>query len=256
MGLRRLFFKREIPGPPVDLSGVVIPNPVGLVSGYDHHAKLYNLPANCMYGFISVGPVEADTAILKDVIASVQAHPTDAVLNTVLSHRPNSHGEDAIIDDYNFAFSMLYDFSDMFTIDTSISYTDNSTPLRDIALLKDVLNSMLQLRLCHEEYRPIIVKVRPEIPESTLDELLDFCRMSGIDAICVSQGAACAATVKLIHEKTQGRYPIVGCVGVLKKSDCAVLKKAGAFLIAGGLSFFHYGPGNTKRVIKYLNRIK
>lgn len=251
-----LFYKREIPGPAVDLSGVVIPNPVGLISGYDRHAKFYHLPANKMYGFISLGPVEADTARLKDVIASVQAHPTDAVLNTVLSHRATSHGEDAIVDDYNFAFSMLYDFSDMFTIDTSISYSDSSTPLRDIALLKDVLNSMLELRLCHEEYRPIIVKVRPEIPESSLDELLDFARMSGIDAICVSQGPNCAATVRTIYDKTLGRYPIAACVSVLKKKDCAELKRAGASLIAGGLSFLHYGPGNTKRVIKYLYRIK
>ena len=140
MGLRRLFYKREIPGPSVDLSGVIIPNPVGLVSGYDHNAKLYHLSANCMYGFIGIGPVEADATILKNVISSLQAHPTDAKINAVLSHRPTSHGEDSIIEDYNFAFSMLYDFCDLFTIDTSISYSDASTPLRDIALLKDVLN--------------------------------------------------------------------------------------------------------------------
>jgi dihydroorotate dehydrogenase len=151
---------------------------------------------------------------------------------------------------------MLYDFCDMFTIDTSISYSDSSTPLRDIALLKDVLNSMLQLRMCYQTYRPIIVKVRPEIPEASLDDLLDFARLSGIDAICVSFGPACAATIKTINEKTQGRYPIVGCVDVLRKKDCAALKKAGACLIAGGLNFFHCGPGNTKRVIKYLNTIK
>ena len=235
MGLRRLFYKREIPGPSVDLSGVIIPNPVGLVSGYDHNAKLYHLSANCMYGFIGIGPVEADATILKNVISSLQAHPTDAKINAVLSHRPTSHGEDSI---------------------TSISYSDASTPLRDIALLKDVLNSMLQLRMCYQTYRPIIVKVRPEIPESSLDELLDFSRLSGIDAICVSFGPSTAATVKKIYDKTLGRYPIVGCVDVLRKEDCAALKKAGATLIAGGLSFLHYGPGNTKRIIKYLNSIK
>ncbi len=256
MGLRRLFYKREIPGPSVDLSGVIIPNPVGLVSGYDHNAKLYHLSANCMYGFIGIGPVEADATILKNVISSLQAHPTDAKINAVLSHKPTSHGEDSIIEDYNFAFSMLYDFCDLFTIDTSISYSDASTPLRDIALLKDVLNSMLQLRMCYQTYRPIIVKVRPEIPESSLDELLDFSRLSGIDAICVSFGPSTAATVKKIYDKTLGRYPIVGCVDVLRKEDCAALKKAGATLIAGGLSFMHYGPGNTKRIIKYLTTIK
>lgn len=256
MGLSRLFYKRHIPGPAVELSGVIIPNPVGLVSGYDHNAKFYHLSANCMYGFISIGPVEADTATLKNIIASLRAHSTDAKINAVLSHRSTSHGEDAIIEDYNFAFSMLYDFCDMFTIDTSISYSDASTPLRDIALLKDVLNSMLQLRMCYQTYRPIIVKVRPEIPEASLDDLLDFARLSGIDAICVSFGPACAATIKTIKEKTQGRYPIVGCVDVLRKKDCADLKKAGASLIAGGLNFFHCGPGNTKRVIKYLNTIK
>ena len=115
---------------------------------------------------------------------------------------------------------------------------------------------MLQLRICYEDYKPIIVKVRPQIPENILDVLLDFIRMNGIDGICVGEGDNALDTIRLIHQKTQGRLPLIGCVPVLRKEACRQMKEAGANLIAGGTSFFHRGPDTIKRIIKYLKKSK
>lgn len=252
MGLRRLFYKREIPGPSFELSGLTIPNIVGLKYGSDQFGTHYNKFRNCMYGFLSIGPVPPDVQDYKRVIENLKANKTDAAINVILSHGSASRGEDAICEDYNFGLSMLYDFADMFTVDTTATYADSSKPLQDLSLLEEVLSDMLQLRLCYEEYKPIIVKVRPQIPENILDSLLDFMRMNGVDGICVGEGDNNMETVRLIHQKTQGRLPIIGCVPVLKKEPCKQMKEAGASLIAGGTSFFHGDPAATRRIIKYL----
>lgn len=252
MGLRRLFYKRENPGPSYDLSGIIIPNPIGLRYGGDQYGTQYTRFKNCMYGFLSIGPVPPDVKDYRRVIENLQENRTDAAINIILSHGSASRGEESIRDDYSFGLSMLYDFADMFTVDTTATYADSSKPLQDLSLLEEVLNSMLQMRICYEDYKPIIVKVRPQIPENILDDLLDFIRMNGIDGICVGDGEGCIDTVRLIHEKTKGRVPIIGCVPILKKEDCLQMKKAGASLIAGGTSFFNRGPANTLRIIKYL----
>ena len=254
MGLRRLFYKREIPGPSYELSGVNIPNPIGLKYGGDPYGYQFHKFKNCMYGFLSVGPVLPTVGDLKILIENLSTHKNDAAINVILSHGTASRGEDSITEDYNFGLSMLYDFADMFTVDTTATYADSSKPLQDMTLLQEVLNDMLQLRLCYEDYKPIIVKVRPQIPENILDVLLDYMRMSGIDAICVGEGENSIATVKSIFVKTQGRLPIIGCVPVLKKEECRAMKNAGADLIAGGTSFFHRGPASTRRIIKYLKK--
>lgn len=254
MGLRRLFYKREIPGPSFDLSGIIIPNIIGLKYGSDRYGTHYTKFMNCMYGFMSIGPVPPDVQDYKRVINNLREYSTDAKINVILSHGSASRGEESIREDYNFGLSMLYDFADMFTVDTTAAYADASKPLQDIGLLEEVLNTMLQLRICYEDYKPIIVKVRPQIPETILDELLDFVRMNGIDGICVGEGDNSLETIRLIRQKTQGRLPLIGCLPVLKKEACMQMKDAGADLIAGGTSFFHRGPDAIKRIIKYLKK--
>ena len=256
MGLRRLFYKREIPGPSFDLSGLIIPNPIGLKYGGDPYGTQYSRRKNCMYGFMSIGPVPPDVQDYRRVIDNLSANKTDAAINVILSHGSASRGEEFIRDDYGFGLSMLYDFADMFTVDTTATYADSSKPLQDISLLEEVLSTMLQLRLCYEDYKPIMVKVRPQIPENILDELLDFIRMNGIDAICVGEGDNSLETVRLIHQKTQGRVPLMGCVPILRKEVCKEMMDAGADLIAGGTTFFRRGPAATKRIIKYLKKSK
>ena len=252
MGLRRLFYKREVPGPSYDLSGLIIPNIIGLKYGSDLYGTHYTRFKNCMYGFMSIGPVPPDVQDYKKVIEHLRSKKTDAAINVILSHGSASRGEDSICDDYNFGLSMLYDFADMFTVDTTATYADSSKPLQDLALLEEVLGSMLQLRLCYEDYKPIIVKVRPQIPENILDDLLDYMRMNGVDGICVGEGDNSMETVRLINQKTKGRLPVIGCVPILKKDACKEMKEAGANLIAGGTSFLHQGPASTLRIIRYL----
>ena len=126
MGLRRLFYKREIPGPSFDLSGVIIPNIIGLKYGSDRYGTRYNRFMNCMYGFMSIGPVPPEVQDYRKVIDNLRENKTDAKINVILSHGSASRGEEFIREDYYFGLSMLYDFADMFTVDTTAAYADAS----------------------------------------------------------------------------------------------------------------------------------
>lgn len=255
-GLNRLFFKREVANSARDVFGIRFANPVGLHSGPESNTTTYFLMGNSMYSFIGIGPLVPKTEVLKKTIASITARKTDILFNAVLTHKNESRDEDALIADYCFGLSMMYDFVDMFTVDATISNTQKSKPLQDISMLSEILDAMLQLRVCYEVYKPIIVTVSPDIPEASLDSLLDYCRMSGIDGICIAHGNHTAQTVKLVYEKTQGRFPIIASCDILKKSTAKKLADAGASLVVGGTNFLHRGPLYTKRIIKKLHSSK
>lgn len=251
-GLNRLFFKRELPGSAVEVFGIRFQNRIGLKSGSDKNAARFYRMRNSMYGFISLGPLVPEVPVLKKVISSVNAHECDVVLNSVLTHKKDSRDEDSLISDFCFGLSMMYDFTDMFTVDATTTNPDHTKPLQDISVLTEILDALLQLRICYETYKPIIVAVNPDISPCLLDELVDWCRMSGIDGICISDGKDALGTIKHVHERTLGRFPIIAKCPVLKKSTAAEFVSAGAYLVAGGTSFFRRGALYTKRIIKSL----
>ena len=139
---------------------------------------------------------------------------------------------------------------------------------------------MLDLRVCYDEYRPILVKVSPDIPFEELDEILKYCLQSGIDGIVagnttrsreglrtskekvdkIGNGGLSGAplfkkslaTVKHIHEFTSGRLPIVGVGGIMTPGQAKEMLDAGASLIEIYTGFIYEGPSIVKKINKYL----
>ena len=53
----------------------------------------------------------------------------------------------------------------------------------DVTFLSDIVDRLLDLRMYYDEYRPILLKISPDIPREQIDEILDYCMLSGIDGI-------------------------------------------------------------------------
>ena len=73
-----------------------------------------------------------------------------------------------IVRDLTAAFSMMYDFADMFVIDTFRPNCDGVVALQNIDIMSEVLDSILDMRNCYDEYKPILVKVAIDIPHDRL----------------------------------------------------------------------------------------
>ena len=150
--------------------------------------------------------------------------PDDNVLNWVLNlqeYRKKTILAVNVSSDLARTFSLVYDFSDLIIIDPDGDRGIDSTDMSDtIVLLDEVVN----LRLCYEQYTPIALRLSHGHTPDEIQTLLSHCRLSGIDAVVVP-----AKKVGMVLEETQHRYPVIGTADSLE--DALECLQAGASLI-------------------------
>lgn len=304
--MNRLFFRRGHPALRREVFGLDFPNPVGLAAGLDKNGELYNPLADFGFSFIEIGsltpkPQEGnprprlfrlpkDKAIInrmginnkgvKHAISQLQRHPPKTLIAASLAKNATSVADEDIIRDYVDAFSTLYDFVDFFVLNVSCPNVEGMTDLQDISYLSDILDELLQLRLCYDVAKPILIKVSADIDRGQLDEILDYARLSGIDGIVASNttrsreglrtspsrikhigpGGLSGAPlfersldlVRYIHDKTDGRLPIIGVGGISTPEQARAMLEAGASLIEVYTGFIYEGPSLVRRILKHL----
>ena len=302
--LIRLLFRRRDPSLKRNLFGLEFPNPVGLAAGIDKDGEYYNEFGWFGFSFIEIGsltpePQEGnpkprlfrlpqDRALINRMginnkgIASAIEHikkdPPRQILCASIAKNTSSAADEDIIADYKKAFSYLYDFVDMFTVNVSCPNVEGLQHLQDVSYLSDIIDPLLDLRICYDAYKPLLVKVSPDIPREELDEVLNYCMLSGIDGIVagntthsreglstdakkvarIGNGGLSGAPlferslalVKYIHEKTDGRLPIIGVGGIMTGKEARQMLDAGASLIEICTGFIYEGPSAVKRILK------
>lgn len=213
------------------------PHPICIGGGIDlfcnHSARYFRKG----FAMVEVGPVSYKA---KDAINSILEQRSSRFKGFVaanLSYFPDSHTEDLIIKDFRNQFSLMYDFVDAITISVTSKIED---------YFQDILDSILALRVCYDEYKPILVRISPNFSEATIKEIVAFCRMSGIDGFITNK-------VSELYELTQGRVPIIASGNFNSPSDIAKALEKGASLVLheGGRPAFRLVP----RALKYLQTV-
>ena len=215
-----------------------------------------------------------------NAIRHIQKDSPKTILAASIAKNSSSASDEDTIADYKKAFSFMYDFVDMFTINVSCPNVHGLQNLQDVSYLSDILDPLLDLRICYDVYKPILVKVSPDIPAGELDEILKYCMQSGIDGIVagnttrsrdglktsrtriekIGNGGLSGAPlygkslamVKHIHEFTSGRLPVVGVGGIMTPEQAKEMLDAGASLIEIYTGFIYEGPSIVKKINKYL----
>lgn len=304
--LMKLIYRHKTPSLSRNLFGIDFPSPVGLAAGLDKNGEHYNELSWFGFSFIEIGSLTPegqpgnpkprlfrlpqDNAIINrmginnkgvhNAIEHIQKDPPKTIIAASIAKNSVSASDEDIIADYKKAFSYMYDFVDLFTINVSCPNVQGLQNLQDVSYLSDILDPLLDLRVCYDEYRPILVKVSPDIPFEELDEILKYCLQSGIDGIVagnttrsreglktskekvdkIGNGGLSGAplfkkslaTVKHIHEFTSGRLPIVGVGGIMTPGQAKEMLDAGASLIEIYTGFIYEGPSIVKKINKYL----
>lgn len=204
----RLIYKKESPELEKELFGLTFKNPVGLAGGLDKNGEYYNDMANFGFGFVEIGfltpepqdgnpkprcfRVVQDNAIInrmginnkgvRNAVENLKKIRPETIVAANISKNATSINEDAA-KDYERAFALLYDFVDMFVINISCPNVVGLTSLQDVSFLSDIMDKLLSLRMYFDEYRPILIKLSPDIPQQQLDEIIDYALMSGIDGV-------------------------------------------------------------------------
>lgn len=304
--IMRAIYHRESPGLEKEVFGINFPNPVGLAGGLDKNGEFYNDMANFGFGFVEIGSltpkpqdgnpkprcfrIPADKAIInrfginnkgvKNAVEHLKNERPNVIVAANISKNTTSINEDSA-KDYETSFAMLYDFVDMFVVNVSCPNVVGLTSLQDITFLSDIVDRLLDLRMYYDEYRPILLKVSPDLSHEQLDEIIEYCLRSGIDGVVagnttrsregitaipqekieeIGNGGLSGAPlhkknlelVRYINEKSEGRLPIIGVGGIMSPKQAKDMLDAGASLIEIYSGFIYEGPALVKKIIKHL----
>ena len=302
----RAIYHRESPSLEKEVFGINFPNPVGLAGGLDKNGEHYNDLANFGFGFVEIGSltprpqdgnpkprcwrVPADRAIInrfginnkgvKNAVEHLKKVRPNVIVAANISKNTTSINEDAA-KDYEKSFGLLYDFVDMFVVNVSCPNVVGLTALQDISFLGEIVDKLLELRMYYDRYKPILLKVSPDLAHQQLDEIIDYCLRSGIDGIvagnttrsrdgitslskekieAIGNGGMSGAPVhkknlelvKYVHSRSEGKLPIIGVGGIMSPEQAKAMLDAGASLVEIYSGFIFEGPALVKNILKYL----
>lgn len=303
----RAIYKKDVPTQAKEVFGIRFPNPVGLAGGLDKNGEFYNDMANFGFGFVEIGSltpkpqdgnpkprcwrVPGDKAIInrfginnkgvKNAVEHLKKERPEVIVAANISKNTSSINEEAA-KDYETAFGLLYDFVDMFVVNISCPNVVGLTALQDISFLSEIVDRLLALRMYYDEYRPILLKVSPDLSHQQLDEIIDYSLRSGIDGIVagnttrtrdglttisqekideIGNGGMSGAPVhkknldlvRYIYKQSDGKLPIIGVGGIMSPEDAQEMIDAGASLVEIYTGFIYEGPALVKKIIRHLD---
>lgn len=287
-----------------EVFGMKFRNPVGLAAGLDKNAQAYNELGAFGFGFIEVGTITpkaqlgnpkprlfrliADTAIINRMGFNNRGVDA-AVANLKRRHRVIVGGNlgkntltpnEKASSDYLKLFRRLYEHVDYFVINVSCPNIGGLGKLQSGEALREIVDGIVDFRRGQTLYRPILLKISPDLELEQIDEVIMVLRMYGLDGIvatntttsreglqtpaaeveALGNGGLSGAPltkraieiVRYIHQKTEGNFPIIGVGGIVTTDDAVEMIKAGASLIQIYTGFIYNGPGFVGQICRRL----
>jgi len=280
--------------------GIEFPNPIGIAAGFDKNATHISEFENFGFGFIEIGTVTPKPQIgnpkkrlfrLKDdkAIINRMGFNNQGVsrirkrlkkkYNVIIGGNigknkitPNSDAKN----DYLVCFKELYPYVDYFAINVSSPNTPGLRQLQSREFLTSLFSELNKYRLKSEKYKPILLKISPDLDMKKISELLDVINENKIDGIIATnttinypdlistnrneKGGLSGEplydksneVISYISKKTNGKLPIIGVGGISTPQQAINKIKAGAHLIQLYSGIIYEGPGIVKKINKSL----
>jgi dihydroorotate dehydrogenase len=302
--LLRAIFRVSDPVLEREVLGMKFPNPVGLAAGFDKNAEVCNELSCLGFGFLEVGTITpkgqpgnpkprlfrliGDQAIInrmgfnnlgvENAVKNLKKANPNLIIGGNLGKNTLTPNERAA-SDYLKLFRSLYEYVDYFVINVSCPNVVNLRDLQDNGL-KEILNTLIEFRRGQNSYRPIMLKISPDLTNEQIDNMIATmieCKIDGIVATNtttsreglsaspsqverIGNGGLSGAPltkrsleiVKYIHTKTEGRFPIIGVGGIMTVEDALAMLDAGACLIQVYSGFIYNGPSFVNQICKAL----
>jgi dihydroorotate dehydrogenase len=283
--------------------GLDFANPVGLAAGFDKNGFLYNELSAFGFSFVEVGTITPkpqtgnekprsfrlvrDKALInrmgfnnigvERVIERLKRKRNKVIVGGNIGKNSLTDNENAV-DDYETCFEKLYDYVDYFVINVSCPNIDNLTELQDVSSLEVILERIMKIRREKNIYKPVLLKISPDLDSKKLDDIIMISENMGINGIVatnttikreglttekdrverIGNGGLSGKPLKdkstqiirYINEKTQGKMPVIGVGGIMSPEDAIEKIEAGAVLVQLYTGFIYEGPFLAKRINK------
>ena len=281
------------------------PNPVGIAAGFDKNGHILELLQALGFGFLELGSITArasqgnpqprlfrlplDRALINRL--GLNNEGSEAIvrhihrenlrvplgINIAKTHDPTILGDQAI-EDYAHSFSLALKKADYLTLNISCPNTAEGITFEDPVALQELLSGLMNLP--NPGPCPVFLKFSPDLPLTTLDQLLQIGHDMGIAGYCVTNTsvdrsglrtgpealARCGraglsgsplrtkATAMVRHIRSQsaaGTF-IIGVGGIDSVEAARERLQAGADVIQLYTGLVYEGPGLPHRILKGL----
>lgn len=289
-----------------ELFGLHFANPIGLAAGFDKDAECYDVVGDMGFGFVEVGtltpraqggnPRPRCFRLVKDsAIVNRMGFNNKGVENAVYNlQRYRRRGlivggnigkntltanQDAP-KDYLKAFRALYDYVDYFTVNISCPNVAGLTSLQSRDSTAQILAPLKEFRKGQSDYRPIMLKISPDLSDDGIDTMIAVAMEFKLDGIVatntttsrsglktdadtvekIANGGLSGAplteraidVVRYIKQHSDGKMPLIGVGGIMTVDDAKRMLDAGADLIQLYSGFIYNGPALVGKICKQL----
>ncbi len=180
--------------------------------------------------------------------------------------------------DFLYCWDNLYPYVDYFVVNVSSPNTPNLRALQEKEPLKKILSILKNESNIKERKKPILLKIAPDLNEQELDDIVEIILELNIDGLIATNttlkrpqisednlhgkesgglsgkplGDRSTQVIRYIHQKSQGKFPIIGVGGIDSPEEALEKIRAGASLIQIYTGFVYKGPGLIKKINKRL----
>lgn len=278
--------------------GLRFKNPVGLAAGFDKDAKLYHELSNFGFGFIEIGTLtpkpqdgnpkkrlfrlKEDQAIinrmgfnnggLEEAVLRLKKNKGVLIGGNIGKNKVTPN--ESAITDYLICFDTLFDYVDYFVVNVSSPNTPNLRELQEKKPLTELLNTLQSHNSQHQNPKPILLKIAPDLTEEQLLDIIDIVNQSKIAGVIATnttisreglQSANKVETgglsgkpltqratevIRFLSEKSNKAFPIIGVGGIHSAEDALEKLEAGASLVQVYTGFIYEGPQLIKEINK------
>lgn len=278
-----------------EVFGMRFRNPVGLAAGFDRCGEAYRELTALGFGFIEIGTLTPqpqpgnprprvfrlprDRAIvhrtglanrgLATAIRHLRRPHPGVIVGCNIGRNASTPPENAT-DDYLKLFRNLYQYADYFSVNIGCGNLcdEEETDIRGHIL--QILDPLFDFRRGQNHYRPIMLKISPDMSDETIDTVTDILIETPLDGIVATTGtlsreglhtdaatlrkvgpgnlsgapltARAIEVVRRIHARSGGTYPIIGVGGLMNADDVRAMLAAGADLVQLYTGLIYEGP--------------
>jgi dihydroorotate dehydrogenase len=175
------------------------------------------------------------------------------------------------IADYVRGFAVLAPWCDYVTVNVSSPNTPGLRGLQNREELTRLLDAVIGARVKHG-YKPVALKIAPDLDAHALDEIADVVRASGIEGLIVSNTTTARPPLKSahagetgglsgkpllapstlvlaqMHQRLGGAVTLIGVGGIASGQDAYAKIRAGASLVQLYTALAFHGPGLVRRI--------
>lgn len=302
--LRRCWAVRH-PALEREVFGLRFPNPVGLAAGFDTDGEAIREFSALGFGFIEVGTITPrpqngnprprifrltkDRAIINRLGLPNQGleqmidrlrRPRNGVIVGCSIGRNAATPPDEDAGDYLRLFRNLYQYADYFTVNVCCSNGDCEASTHSLEHLQRILDPLFDFRRGQNQYRPILLKLSPDLSDEEIDRITDLVVDTPLDGIVATNGThlrkglltsrssldhigsgrlsgaplhhRSVEVVRRIRQRAGEGYPIIGVGGLMSPADVREMLDAGASLVQLYTGYVYEGPSLVKQTCRML----